>query len=229
MLVAGDGQSETKAHRDRSHAAGNGSAGAPRAAVGTDLNELDALGMRIAMSYEVRRLRRAGHADATDQLEEHAGALVVDVHSPAAIRSAEEANAAVATVMHDLEAVGVSRLYPGFDILTIVDGKRDRLIELKSSGVDARVQVMSWNEWKTARASDSREAFWLYLVGNLRADLPHAQPYVRAIRDPFGTLVADEISEQHLRRAVQLRVRGFELAEHLDLGVAPGTPSDRRA
>jgi len=82
---------------------------------------------------------------------------------------------------------------------------------------------------KTARASNLREVFWLYLVGNLRADLPHAAPYVRAIHDPFGTLVADEVSEKHLRRAVQLRVREFEHAEHLDLGVAPAssTPSNR--
>ena len=97
--------------------------------------------------------------------------------------------------MHDLEAEGISQLYPGFDILTIADGKPDRLIELKSSGVDARVQAMSWNEWKTARASNLRSSFWLYLVGNLRSDLPHAVPFVRAISDPFGSLVADEISE----------------------------------
>lgn len=123
-------------------------------------------------------------------------------------------------VLLELEAEGVSRLYPGFDILTIADGKPDRLIELKSSGVDARVQAMSWNEWKTARASNMRDRFWLYLVGNLRSDLAHAVPFVRAIGDPFGSLVADEVEEQQLRRAVQLRVREFSKAEHLDLGVA---------
>lgn len=197
--------------------------GTRRAAAGTDLTELDALGMRIAISYELRRLRRAGHPDPTDRPEDGTDVLVVDVHSPAAIRAAEDANTAVADVMRDLETRGISRLYPGFDILTIAHGRPDRLIELKSSGVDARVQVMSWNEWKTARASDVRNAFWLYLVGNLRADLPHATPYVRAIHDPFGTLVADEVSEQQLRRAVQLRVREFEQAEHLDLGVAPSS------
>jgi hypothetical protein len=79
---------------------------------------------------------------------------------------------------------------------------------------------MSWNEWKTASASSVRGSFWLYLVGNLRSDLPHAAPYVRAIRDPFGSLVADEVSERQLRRAVQLRVGEFKQAEHLDLGVA---------
>ena len=129
--------------------------------------------------------------------------------------------------MVGLEAIGISQLYPGFDILTIANGQAERLIELKSSGVDARIQEMSWNEWKTARASSVRGSFWLYLVGNLRSDLPHATPYVRAIRDPFGSLVADEVSERQLRRAVQLRVGEFKQAEHLDLGVAAtaGSPS----
>lgn len=196
-----------------------------RAAPGTDLTALDALGMRIAMSYELLRLRREGHVEATDQLEGEAAALVIDVHSPAVIRAAVAASVVVKRVMEDLAAVGVSQLYPGFDILTIANGKPDRLIELKSSGVDARVQVMSWNEWKTARASNLRASFWLYLVGNLRSDLPHADPYIRAIHDPFGSLVADEVSEQQLRRAVQLRVREFKRAEHLDLGVISGPPA----
>lgn len=189
------------------------------------VNALDALGMRIAMSYEVLRLRRAGYVDATHRLAHDAPTLIVDVHSPADIRSAVNANVVVRNVMRGLEAAGISQLYPGFDILTIVDGKPDRLIELKSSGVDARVQVMSWNEWKTARASNLRGSFWLYLVGNLRSDLPHADPFVRAIHDPFGSLVADEFSENQLRRAVQLRVREFKQAEHLDLGVAAGAPA----
>jgi hypothetical protein len=87
------------------------------------------------------------------------------------------------------------------------------------------MQVMSWNEWKTAKSSEMRSRFWLYLVGNLRADLPHALPYVRAIHDPFGTLAATEVSDHQVRRAVQLRVREFKHAEHLDLGVAPASTS----
>ena len=222
VLVVGCTHHENKEQDNgRPRPGPNGSSTGPkRAAPGTDLNELDGLGMRIAMSYELRRLRRSGYVDATDELENDAQALVVDVHSPAAIRSAVDASIVVKAVMLDLQAIGISQLYPGFDILTIANGKPDRLIELKSSGVDARVQVMSWNEWKTARASDVRGSFWLYLVGNLRSDLPHATPYVRAIRDPFGSLVADEVSERQLRRAVQLRVAEFKQAEHLDLGVA---------
>ena len=195
-----------------------------RAAAGTDLSALDSLGMQIAISYEVRRLRTAGYANATADLEGASSNLVVDVHSPATIRAAVETSSAVANVMTGLASFGISGLYPGFDILTVVDGRPDRLIELKSSGVDARVQVMSWNEWKTAKASKLRSSFWLYLVGNLRADLPHALPYVRAIHDPFGTLVANEVSDHQVRRAVQLRVREFKHAEHLDLGVAREKP-----
>ena len=104
-------------------------------------------------------------------------------------------------------------------MLTIRGGEIDRMIELKSSGVDARVQAMSWNEWKSASHSDLRAKFWLYLVGNLRADLDHASPYVRAIKDPFGSLVSETVEDQQLKRAVQLRVREFATAEHLDLTV----------
>jgi len=122
--------------------------------------------------------------------------------------------------MADLEQAGVSRTFPGFDILSIRDGDIDRLIELKSSGVDARVQAMSWNEWKSAANSKLQERFWLYLAGNLRADLEHAVPFVRAIKDPFGILSGETVEERQIRRVVQLRVREFETAERLNLAVA---------
>ena len=219
-LVVGDPIAATNEPGGNGQGGGGNSAKARgRAPIGTDLNELDALGMRITIAYELLRLRRAGHADASDRPQDGSRSVVVDVHTPAMIRSAEQVSDVVAAVFDDLEPKGISRLYPGCDILTIADGKPDRLIELKSSGVDARVQTMSWNEWKTARISTMRAAFWLYLVGNLRADLPFAIPYVRAINDPFGTISADEISDQQLRRAVQLRVREFQHAEHLDLAL----------
>jgi Domain of unknown function (DUF3883) len=192
------------------------------AAAGTDLAALDLLGMRIAMEYEVRRLRRQGLREADilscDDGPVTGDSLVVDVHSPEAIRSAEAASEVVKNVMAALESGGISRLFPGFDILSIAAGEADRLIELKSSGVDARVQAMSWNEWKSASASASRTIFWLYLVGNLRADL-HPRPFIRAIKDPFGSLVSREVEDSRVSRAVQLRVREFTQAEHLDLGI----------
>jgi hypothetical protein len=204
-----------------------------RAAPGTDLGALDSLGMAVALGYETRRLQRAGatsprilagSGDATD-----VDTLVVDVHSPEAINTAESLSPVVKQVMLGLESRGISRLYPGFDILSILNGEADRLVELKSSGVDARVQTMSWNEWKTAKSSDIRSRYWLYLVGNLRADLPHARPFVRAINDPFGTLAGEELREHHVSRAVQLRVREFKVAEHLELGLRDSAAQDERA
>jgi hypothetical protein len=219
---------------DSSHDSGGPSSGAlsgrgdgpehpRRAAPGIDLAALDLLGMQVAMEYEVRRLRRQGLLSADvlvcDDGPAASDSLVVDVHSPEAIRCAEAASEIVKNVMATLESRGISRLFPGFDILSIAAGKADRLIELKSSGVDARVQTMTWNEWKSASASASRTMFWLYLVGNLRADLQHARPFLRAIRDPFGTLVSTELEDRRVSRAVQLRVKEFTEAEHLDLGI----------
>lgn len=209
-----DGQSQEGQRKS-----GHGAAGA---APGMDLQALDSLGMRIAATYELRRLQRAGHEGAVlgfgQPPDSAVGSLVVDVSTPAAILRAED-HPVAKQVLLQLEQDAVSRIHPGFDLLTIAAGEVDRLIELKSSGVDALVQAMSWNEWKSARNSRVRERFWLYLVGNLRADLPHAEPFVRAIHDPFGTLVGEEVRQEQVRRAVQLRVREFKTAEHLDLTV----------
>ena len=204
-----------------------------KAPAGTDLSALDALGMKIAATYEVRRLERFGGPVTTitdGELDGVTGSrthdtLIVEVHTPAAIAQAEQLSETVERVMKGLGAHGISRIHPGFDLLSIRGGDIDRLIELKSSGVDARVQAMSWNEWKSASRSELRARFWLYLVGNLRADLDHASPYVRAINDPFGSLVSETVEDQQLRRAVQLRVREFATAEHLDLTVTRAAES----
>jgi hypothetical protein len=130
-----------------------------------------------------------------------------------------------ASAFESLRLRGISLVHPGFDILTVVDGEIDRLIELKSSAVDARVQSMTWNEWKSASQSDIRERFWLYLVGNLRVDIA-APPFLRAIRDPFGSLYSEEVLDERITRAVQLRVREFEQAEHLFLVQDAGSRQD---
>jgi hypothetical protein len=227
LIVTGDQAAEKGGggdqHRDgRESGAGVGTGAPERAAAGTDLSALDSLGMQIAIAYEARRLGRDGQSVAIISGGSMLGVgdnLIVEVHTPAAIARAEELSDAVKKVMGDLEASGVSRVHPGFDLLAIRNGEIDRLIELKSSGVDARVQAMSWNEWKSASHSDLRTRFWLYLAGNLRADLEHASPYLRAINDPFGSLVGETVEDRQVRRAVQLRVREFATAEHLDLTV----------
>jgi hypothetical protein len=113
--------------------------------------------------------------------------------------------------------------WPGFDILTLgrgEDGDGERLIELKSSGIDAKTQAMTWNEWKTARDSTLRSSFYLYLVSNLRSDLGDRVPYLRAIHDPFATLWnTTTIERTSTERSVQLRLSDFALAEELPLTV----------
>lgn len=191
--------------------------------IATDLVELDALGMQITIGCELLRLQRLDCTDAvpvvspTDSIA--GNNLVVDVHSPAAIRLAEEHCAEFSQAFAGLQELGIGGIHPGFDILTIRAGKPDRLIELKSSGVDARVQSMTWNEWKSAAHGELRERFWLYLAGNLRADLAHTAPYLRAIQDPFGSLMSDIVTEHQVRKAVQLNVQEFKVAEYLELGV----------
>ena len=206
------------------HAAGfAGARGAGYGSLATNLEDLDRLGMHVAMSYEVQRSRadrpmatafdpNGGSADAD--------AMVFDVHTPKAIKAAYATSAAFAGAFKLLTAAGLDPEWPGFDILTLdpKSGGLGRLIELKSSGVNANFQSMSWNEWKSARGSALRAGFWLYLVGNLRSDLAGARPFLRAIRDPFGTLLSTVITEP-MRRSIQLDVRRFETAEELELGV----------
>ena len=227
----GPGASDRGGGKSGSHGGSTGSSGgavdSTRAAAGTDLDELDQLGMRITFAFEQRRFPLSPVVVLPNMLERvDATTLVVDVSSPKKIAAAKEQSAVVKKVFDELAKVRVSEVHPGFDVLTINDGVIDRMIELKSSGVDAQVQAMSWNEWKTARG-DLRSHFWLYLVGNLRADLPNAVPFIRAVHDPFGTLTASKHEDTIRKRTVQLRVREFSAADELKLTVRspePDTP-----
>ena len=203
---------------------GNGSG---RFGGNTDLENLDALGMWVALSFEQGRLRRAGLPEArvfdseSATAENHA--LVFNVSKPELVESARRKSNAFNAAMTWLhEKFGVVPDWPGFDILTLdprAPDTVDRMIELKSSGVASRIQEMTWNEWKTATASTLRERFYLYLVGNLRADLAAAQPYIRTIRNPFEQMVADVQIARSIQKKVQLAVHEFREAEHLDLTV----------
>ena len=79
---------------------------------------------------------------------------------------------------------------------------------------------MTWNEWKTAQNDRLRSHFYLYLVANLRSDLPDARPFLRAVHDPCATIRSQEQVDHSTTRRVVLRVAEFEQAEHLELGVA---------
>jgi len=198
----------------------------------TDLGTLDALGMFVTMTYEVNRLRSGGLSQAC-QFDprvdgEQPTACVFDISSPALIVAAYERSDAFRGALAQLTVSGIDQQHPGCDVLTLrPEGERpiDRLIELKSSGEHARTQAMTWNEWKTAQTDDLRSHFYLYLVANLRSDLPDAPPFLRAVRDPYATIRAQEHIDRSTTRRVTLRVAEFEEAEHLELGVSSGVRS----
>lgn len=143
-------------------------------------------------------------------------------HTP--VRIAIAACPGPASAFDELAAAGVDTEWPGFDILTLDPRSRGigRLIELKSSGVNATIQTMSWNEWNgralATAASEGASGSTLSDVGNLRSDLADARPFARTIQDPFGTLLSTVVTEP-VRRAVQLDVRRFERAEFIELDV----------
>lgn len=193
----------------------------------TDLDKLDALGMWVALSFERGRLRRSGLPEAEVFDAENPvtwkHALVFNVSNPELVEIARSKSSAFSAAMAWLhERFGVVPDWPGFDILTLDPREPNsvsRMIELKSSGVASRVQEMTWNEWKAARASTLRERFYLYLVGNLRSDLMSAHPYIRSIRNPFEQISADIRVSRTTQKKVQLAVSEFNEAEHLDITV----------
>ena len=201
-----------------------------RTTSGTDLTMLNQLGMDITLAYEAIRLRRKGSAarvlDPRDLVNDET--LVFDVSTAAAITAASTASPRFKAVLAHLVSCDVAPDFPGFDVMTLAPGNSiwpERMIELKSSGVNARVQEMTWNEWKTAQHSQIRPYFYLYLVGNLRADLPNAQPFIRTVHDPFANLWnTTTTTETAIRRTVQLNIQEFDAAEELTLGVIPANP-----
>ena len=199
----------------------------------TDLDKLNALGMWVALTFELERLRRSGLTEATAfDVTAPAGedqVLVFDVSKPELVESARSKSNLFNKAITGLQQFGVVPDWPGFDILTLdtrLPQTIDRMIELKSSGVASRVQEMTWNEWKTANASTLRKRFYLYLVGNLRSDLVAAQPYIRTIRNPFEQIVADVQVTRAIQKKVQLAVHEFQEAEHLDLTLRRPRGSD---
>lgn len=218
-------QRRDEGRRDHGSQAGSGAGHHGGFGGRTDLTELDRLGMHVAMGFERLRVRQSGQPNALMSTEVDGPSpelLVFDVSTSAAAERAWDLSEAFRDAFRYLETQGVHRWFPGFDIFTLDPlnpGRPDRLIELKSSGLNARTQTMTWNEWKSAKASGLREYFYLYLVGNLRTDLGSAAPFLRAIRDPFSSLWAQEVEDATVRRSIQLNVLEFQHAEELTLAV----------
>lgn len=188
---------------------------------------LNELGMWVAMTYELNRLNRAGHETDTifdiSSEDYQDNALIFDVSTPdridAAINYSSRFKEAIAKLRTEH---GIDIQWPGFDILTLSseEGESfDRLIELKSSGHTSRFQEMTWNEWKTASNNRLRQCYYLYMVGNLRSDIPNSIPFVRTICDPYGQLSAEVVQGGAPRKKLKLEVALFSEAAHLDLVV----------
>ena len=174
----------------------------------TDLSALDRLGMQVAMAFELRRLDRQG------------GGQVYDVSHPERIKQAWDELGSL--FERTLKPNAISDDWPGFDILSIdAHGRLARMIELKSSGVSARTQSCTWNEWKSAAQDALRQHYFLYLVGNLRSDLHHNKPFIRTVQDPFGQLRAELQLRTRVERKVQLAVNQFREAEEEIIEVRP--------
>jgi hypothetical protein len=227
VMVAGEGGPTSKDRHDVSSGEHRRSAGGGWRRGLTDLTELDRIGMSVALLYEQNRLAAGGdqNVEIFDADAPSSNAFVFRVSKPPEVRKAKESSAQFRDVLAYLTDHGLSEDFPGFDVLSIdpVDpGLPSRLIELKSSGVNATMQTMTWNEWKTAKDSRLRSYFYLYLVGNLRSDLSGARPFVRAVHDPVAALLSTETREV-VHRSVQVNVRQFKEAEHLDLIVRTET------
>jgi hypothetical protein len=197
----------------------------------TDLVLLDWTGMSLAIRYEHLRLSQV-HPKCTifnsQNRETWCNALVFDVSTPEAIDMARQSCPTFFTALRSLvDQYGLSAEYPGFDILSLNTlGPTpdpflsiDRLIELKSSGVQARVQEMTWNEWKTAENDVLATKYWLYLIGNLRSDLNNSQPFLQMVHDPFARIRAVAVTEHSLKRKIQIHTGQFEEAEIVELTV----------
>jgi len=236
VLIHGDPPQDGKAHEGGVLQPASGQVGfrpgepaiSTRQGPQTDRNALDILGMHVALRFEFLRITRDKNQRQHERLsggEIPAEGRVFDVSTPGDIDRARKASTPFSEAYDDLIAThGLNRHYPGFDILTLApNGEVERCIELKSSGVSARVQEMTWNEWKVSSNNKLARRFYLYLVGNLRSDIPGAVPFVRTILDPMAQLRGAVVSEHRVQQKVQLRVDRFREAEEIVLTVLTAT------
>lgn len=232
VMHGGDGAAAPATGQPGAGPSGTRSSPGGRRQSRTDLVSLDNAGMTLVRRYERVRLLQTNSDCAvfdSDDQSTFETALVFDVSEPHLIADARRHCPHFEFVMRCLtqpEPYGLSGEHPGFDILSLRStdvslgdawGMIDRMIELKSSGVRARVQEMTWNEWKTARDSRLASRFWLYLVGNLRTDLNGAKPFLQMVNDPMQRIRTVPIETQSIQRKIQIHTSHFEEAEFVEM------------
>jgi superfamily II DNA or RNA helicase len=118
--------------------------------------------------------------DLSKAFEEAEGATVKCVHTPKLARAAGLPD------------------HPGFDVLSLRSGHRQRCIEVKGRVGAGEVEVTD-NEW--ARACNLREDYWLYVVYHCGSSTPQL---VR-VQDPFDSLLVRPFSRT---QTVERTIRG---------------------
>jgi hypothetical protein len=156
----------------------------------------------------VRKMERSRLQNSASDLD---GTFVFDVSTPEKVDELCEKYDLVDQVFSDLNETGIRREYPGFDILTIhpEEKKPDRLIELKSSGLNKRKASVTLNEWKTAGETNLKSRFYLYVIANLRSD-KSGMPWIRIIENPVETTLSREVEEVNRNKKIDVYVDHFD-------------------
>jgi superfamily II DNA or RNA helicase len=111
----------------------------------------------------------------------------------------EEAEGAAVKLVHTPQLARSAGLpdHPGFDLLSLRPGSRQRCIEVKGRIGSGEVEITD-NEW--ARACNLREGYWLYVAYHCET----SKPQLVRVRDPFGSLLARPFSRtQTVERTVR--------------------------
>lgn len=192
-----------------SEASGNTSGGGSKASSSRQtkvtanyIDKVDEFGMEATYHAELQRLREEGCPEPEK--------YVHDVHTRDLYLEARNDDIA-GPVLESLEERGViSKPYPGFDFLVVArdTSEPERCIELKSSGSNTRRPSISWNEWKSARNENLREAYYLYVAVELESGKSGDARLIQ-VPNPFSTLDSRERTVRSQSREVQLKLSEF--------------------
>ncbi|WP_435182164.1 sacsin N-terminal ATP-binding-like domain-containing protein [Halorussus sp. AFM4] len=170
------------------------------------IDKVDEFGMEATYNAELQRLREEGCMEPEK--------YVHDVHTRGLYLEARNDDVA-GPVLEALEDRGViSKPYPGFDFLVVARdaSEPERCIELKSSGSNTRRPSISWNEWKSARNEDLREAYYLYVAVELESGKSGDARLIQ-VPNPFLTLDSRERTVRSQSREVQVKLSEFHPEE----------------
>jgi hypothetical protein len=170
------------------------------------IDKVDEFGMEATYHAELQRLREEGCPEPEK--------YVHDVHTRDLYLEARNDDIA-SPVLESLEDRGViSKPYPGFDFLVVArdTSEPERCIELKSSGSNTRRPSISWNEWKSARNENLREAYYLYVAVELESGKSGDARLIQ-VPNPFSTLDSRERTVRSQSREVQVKLSEFHPEE----------------